>query len=140
MFLPDVNFWLALAFEAHQHHASADTWMETASRHSCSLCRVTQMGFLRLATNPKVMYDDVLTMSDAWRAYDEMVSDERVVYAEEPADIEAEWRNLTQRLIFSTNIWTDAYLAAFAQVADFEVVTLDKGFSQYKDVRVTVLS
>lgn len=139
MFLPDVNFWLALAFQSHQHHLSADAWMRLAAEHSCCLCRVTQMSFLRLATNPKVLHGDALTMADAWRAYDTIFSDERVVYAEEPGEIEASWRSLTGGAAFSTNVWTDAYLAAFAQAADFELVTFDKGFAQYKNVRLTLL-
>ena len=140
MFLPDVNFWLALAFQSHQQHASADTWMQTAARQSCCLCRVTQMRFLRLATNGKVLPDDVVTMSEAWQAHDEIVSDERVVFAEEPEGIEVAWRSFTQREAYSTNVWSDAYLAAFAQTADFEFVTFDKGFSQYKNRRCTILS
>ncbi len=113
MFLPDVNFWLAIAFQSHQHHASVNKWMLLAARHSCCMCRVTQMGFLRLATNRKVLGDDALSMPDAWRVYDDMISDQRVVYAEEPADIETAWRSLTERKTPSTNVWTDAYLAAF---------------------------
>ena len=108
MFLPDVNFWLALAFQSHQHYASAGAWMKSVARDSCCMCRVTQMGFLRLATNPSVLPSDVLSMADAWRVYDEMMSDERIVYAEEPADIAAAWRNLTQGATFSPNVWTDA--------------------------------
>lgn len=96
MHLPDVNFWLALAFQAHAHHPSASTWMQSAERQSCCICRITQMGFLRLATNPKAMLQDTLTMHDAWRVYDQIYSDERVVYADEPADIEVPWRTLTQ--------------------------------------------
>ena len=53
MFLPDVNFWLALTFQSHSHHASANAWMQTAAQHGCCFCRVTQMGFLRLATFDK---------------------------------------------------------------------------------------
>ena len=139
MFLPDVNFWLALCFQAHQHHASANTWIQSAFPRSCCMCRVTQMAFLRLATNPKVFPNDALFLPDAWRAYDEMISDERVVFAEEPVDLELAWRTLTQSKTFSPNVWTDAYLAAFAQAADFELVTFDQGFSQFRDLRCTVL-
>ena len=98
------------------------------------------MRFLRLATNGKVLPDDVVTMSEAWQAHDEIVSDERVVFAEEPEGIEVAWRSFTQREAYSTNVWSDAYLAAFAQTADFEFVTFDKGFSQYKNRRCTILS
>jgi toxin-antitoxin system PIN domain toxin len=140
MFLPDVNFWLALGFQSHQHHGSAKAWMQSAPLRSCCMCRVTQMAFLRLATNPKVLPNDVLALPDAWRAYDEMISDERVVFAEEPAELELAWRSFTRRKAFSTNIWTDAYLAAFAQAAGFELVTFDRGLAQYRPLRCTILS
>jgi predicted nucleic acid-binding protein len=53
MFLPDINLWLALAFESHVHHAAAKGWFEGLTSERCSFCRLTQQGFLRLVTNPK---------------------------------------------------------------------------------------
>ena len=56
MYLPDNNLWLALAFPSHAHDVSAKAWMQTVTdKNDCCFCRVTQMGFLRLATNPKVL-------------------------------------------------------------------------------------
>jgi predicted nucleic acid-binding protein len=57
MFLPDINVWLALAFESHVHHEVAKGWLEGLSSEGCAFCRTTQQGFLRLATNPKA-FDD----------------------------------------------------------------------------------
>ncbi len=34
----------------------------------------------------------------------------------------------------------DAYLAAFAKAADFELVTFDRGLAEYRDLRCTILS
>lgn len=140
MRLPDINFWLALAFQSHAHHVAAKTWMRSAPRQSCCFRRVTQMGFLRLSTNRKAFPSDALTMQDAWRVYDELLSDHRVVFVEEPDDLETVWRTLTQLRTFSTNVWTDAYLAAFAQAAVFEIVTFDTGFAQYAGLQHTILS
>ena len=140
MHLPDINFWLALAFQSHVHHVSAKAWMQSAAPQSCCFCRVTQMGFLRLSTNRKVFPLDALPMNEAWGVYDEMLTDHRVVFAEEPEDVEIAWRTVTQLTTFSTNAWSDAYLAAFAQAADFEIVTFDRGFAQYKSLRHTILS
>ena len=39
MQLPDINFWLALAFQSHEHHASAKAWMQSAADQSCCFCR-----------------------------------------------------------------------------------------------------
>src|SRR5688572_17666340 len=112
MHLPDVNFWLALVFQSHAHHASAKAWMDSCAAQSCCLCRVTQMGFLRLATNQKVFPSDALSMDDAWCAYDLLLGDIRIVFAEEPAHLELAWRSLTQASAFSPKVWNDAYLAA----------------------------
>lgn len=83
---------------------------------------------------------DAVSMRDAWRLYDELLSDLHVVFAVEPAEVETKWRSLTQSALFSTNVWADAYLAAFAQVANFEIVTFDKGFAQYKNLQRTILA
>ena len=66
MYLPDVNLWLALAFESHVNHARAKSWFGAALN--------------------------------------------------------------------------DAFLAAFAKTAGFELLTFDKGFAQYVDVKCTILS
>src|SRR5258708_7599103 len=135
MHLPDLNFWLALVFQSHVHHTTAKAWMISAAPQSCCFCRVTQLGFLRLSTNRKAFPADALPMNRAWQLYDELVSDDRVIFAEEPDDIEVTWRNNTQSQLFSTNVWTDAYLAAFAVAANLEIVTFDKGFSQFARCR-----
>jgi len=98
------------------------------------------MGFLRLATNRKIFPSDALSMRDAWQVYDQMMSDERIAFADEPHDIEIAWRNFAQLRTFSTNVWSDAYLAAFAVTADFDFITFDKGFTQYANLRCTILS
>lgn len=139
MHLPDINFWIALAFQSHAHHVSANAWMQSAPRQSCCFCRVTQLGFLRLSTNPKVFPLDALRMNEAWSVYDAILGDHRVAFAEEPKDIESAWRALTQLATFATNVWSDAYLAAFAQTVDMEIVTFDKGFAQYAGLRHTIL-
>src|ERR1700694_3893787 len=99
MFLPDVNVWLALAFDFHLHHAIAKTWYDGSS-NACCFCRWTQQGFLRLATNPVVFKAQAVSLKEAWKIYDTMISDPRVVFAQEPEGIEARWRAFTQRRSF----------------------------------------
>lgn len=140
MHLPDINFWIALAFRSRQHHAAAKTWFQSAPVQSCCFCRVTQLGFLLLITNRTIFPDDGVSMREAWGLYDELLSDVHVAFAEEPEDIEIAWRSLTQSTLFSTNVWADAYLAAFALTVDFEVVTFDRGFMKFRNLRRTILS
>jgi len=61
MHLADINIWLALTFEVHAHHRTAKAWFEGTGPDSCAFCRLTQQGFLRLATNPAVFKDEART-------------------------------------------------------------------------------
>jgi toxin-antitoxin system PIN domain toxin len=140
MCLPDINVWLALAFASHKHHPEATQWLQSVSTGSCAFCRLTQQGFLRIATTPKVLAEKPVTLINAWKLYDELFGDPRVVFAEEPANLETPWREYTQRRSFSPKVWNDAYLAAFAKAADFEVVSFDTGLGQYKGIRCKILS
>lgn len=140
MFLPDINVWIALTFRAHPHHPAASEWFDEVPEDSCAFCRMTQQGFLRLASNPRVMGKEALSLEKAWEKYDVYLGDPRVVVVPEPADLETIWRSYTRRRSFSSDVWSDAYLAAFARAASLDLVTFDKGMSQYRGVRVTVLS
>jgi toxin-antitoxin system PIN domain toxin len=117
--LPDVNIWVALTFDSHPNHPAAKLWFD-AVPDTILFCRMTQQGFLRLVTNPSVGGPDVLTMTEAWQKYDEFLSDPRIMVATEPAGLETQWRSFTQGKAFSPKVWNDAYLAAFAKVADYE--------------------
>jgi toxin-antitoxin system PIN domain toxin len=140
MFLPDINLWLALAFQSHVHHAVAKGWFENLSGEGCSFCRLTQQGFLRLATNPKAFGAEAVTLDQAWLMYDALLGDPRISFADEPPGVEPLWRGYTQHRSFSPNLWSDAFLAAFARAAGYELITFDKGFSRYADVKCTILS
>ena len=140
MFLPDINLWLALAFESHFHHDSAKRWFDGSPSGSFYFCRLTQPRFLRLASNPKVFQEDAVSLSRAWDLYDVIMSDPRVTFVDESENVESYWRAYTRRPTFSPNIWSDAYLAAFARAAGLELITFDKGFAQYKSLSCTILS
>jgi toxin-antitoxin system PIN domain toxin len=140
-YLPDVNVWLALTFDSHVHHPAAKNWFDgLALNETCSFCRITQQGMLRLATNPSVFGRHALTMADAWHHYDAFRADPRVDFTIEPADVEARWRGFTQNQLFSPHVWNDAYLSAFSQAAGFELVTFDQGFKQFSGVNAVILS
>ncbi|MCE9603914.1 MAG: PIN domain-containing protein [Planctomycetia bacterium] len=139
MLLPDINVWLALAFAGHKHHQSAQVWLETAVEHTLFFCRLTQQGFLRLASSKAIVGAEVVSLRDAWKAYDTIFADPRVEFASEPPGIEPVWRSYTQSESFSPKVWNDAYLAAFARISGFEVITFDQGFKVYDDVKRTIL-
>ena len=127
IFLPDVNVWLALASRRHIHSQTCSDWLDSLeSGLSVAFCRVSQMGLLRLLTNEAVMRNDVLSSRDAWQAYRTILAYERIAFAPEPFALEREWQKLTSQDQPTPKVWTDAYLAAFAQASGLRLVTLDR--------------
>lgn len=73
------------------------------------------------------MSDEVMTQPQAWAAYDRWLKDPRVEFVDEPAEIETRFRALSRLRQPATKDWADAYLAAFATVAQLTLVTFDRG-------------
>ena len=129
--LLDANVWLALTAEAHTHHRRAKAYWETEAAPTVVLCRVTQMAFLRLLTNRSVMGAQVLSPAAAWAKCTEFLALPEVRLAAEPVAVEDTWKRYCASSRTSPNLWTDAYLAAFAMTAGMRMVTFDKGFSKF---------
>jgi uncharacterized protein len=141
MFLPDINVWLALVFSQHKHNGAAKLWFDALPEDQrCFFCRFTQIGFLRLSTNPKANPLQTQTLTQAWATYDTTLLDPRIGFFDEPNGLETPWRQWTQLRTFSPNVWNDAYLAAFAQSGALTVVTFDAGFSQFAGLSVLILT
>src|SRR5947208_1118898 len=138
-YLPDVNVWLAIAIAEHTHHVSAVEWLMQTSG-PVAFCRITQMGFMRLLTNRRVMGDDVFTPERAWRTMEAFRADDRIVFVHEPPMLERSWRALTAAHKSGSNFWTDTYLAAVAETAGHILVTFDQGFRKYDKLPVRILS
>jgi toxin-antitoxin system PIN domain toxin len=131
-YFPDVNVWIALAYEGHQHHASATSWFARLDGEAVYFCRFTQLGLLRLLTHPSVMREDVRNQTEAWQTYDSFLRDERVSFHAEadPEQIESSLRRLTANSRSLSQQWPDAYLAAFARAGGLTLVTFDRGLRQ----------
>ena len=139
MIVLDVGVWLAAAWDRHAHHEAVKRWFD-GEEDALVLCRVTQMALLRLLSSPSVMGADVRSRRRAWGVVDEFRSDTRVRSASEPLQVESVWRALSARDDGSHKPWTDDYLAAFAQVAEARLATLDRSFrARYPSVDVELL-
>jgi len=56
---PDINVWVALTYERHVHHVSARNGLRgLAPTPRLFFCRLTQLGLLRLLSEPAVMGSD----------------------------------------------------------------------------------
>ncbi|MGA2863201.1 MAG: TA system VapC family ribonuclease toxin [Verrucomicrobiota bacterium] len=138
--LPDANVWLALVFSDHVHHAKAKAWFDAQADGSCAFCRLTQMALLRHLTNAKIMGHFLQNQQEAWRSFDRLANDPRVVFLPEPPSAEASFRTFTQALSPAHALWTDAYLAAAAVGSQSRLVTFDQGFSRFSGLEVLILS
>ena len=139
MTLLDVNVWLAAVWARHAKHPAAKRWVDDQDEEM-AFCRVTEMGLLRLTTNPSVTGHDALTRRQAWDVLLKLQSDPRVRFLAEPAGLAPLWMAFAKRDDRRHLLWTDDYLAAFAQAARLELVTFDKGLrARYPSVDVVTL-
>jgi uncharacterized protein len=137
--LLDVGVWLAAAWGRHVHHSVAAEWFDRQT-DDLLFCRVTQMSLLRLLSNRAIMGDDAVDRSQAWRVFDELWADERVLWADEPAELDAVWRAISARTDRAHKLWTDDYLAAFAQTSGATLATLDSKLQgRYPSVQIESL-
>jgi hypothetical protein len=135
--LLDLNAWLALFLEGHTQHTVAREWYkkEILAPADLSFCRPTEMGFLRLLTQKRVMQacgQDVFTNAEAVKFLSRAQRDEAIGFVAEAPGTRALWLALACNVQVSPKIWMDAYLAALAITQDMELVTFDQGFRNYQ--------
>ena len=140
MLLPDVNVWVAATFDTHQHHASVKVWWDGLTDEPIAFTRMTQQGFLRLATSNRIVGPQALTLQQAWLKYDFYLSYPQITFVVEPIGVESRWRNMSDIPACSPKMVNDAYLAGFAVAGGYELVTFDQGFKQYPGLNCTILT
>jgi toxin-antitoxin system PIN domain toxin len=137
--LLDANLWLALVHEKHTYHGRAQRFWEREALPLAAFCRVTEMAFLRHLTNKTIMGDDVLSPTEAWSKSHEFRALPEVRFLAEPAGLEVQWGAFSDLGRTSPNLWTDAYLAAFAKCAGLRLVTFDQGFARFAGLESQIL-
>ncbi len=55
MALLDVNALVALAWDSHIHHVRMREWFAANAAQGWATCPITESGFVRVSTNPKVL-------------------------------------------------------------------------------------
>jgi uncharacterized protein len=125
---PDVNVWLALLLEDHVHRPRARVWWE-ATDAAIAFTRFTGLGVLRLLTTAAAMNGKPLSMDAAWRAYDRLFEDDRVVFFPEPAGVDMRFREFAAGRTPSPKVWADAWLLAVAHAAEGTLITFDRALA-----------
>jgi toxin-antitoxin system PIN domain toxin len=137
--LVDVNVWLALLVAQHEHHRLVRRWFEQLAASQAGLCRVVHLAMIRLLANPAVVGRSAVSAASAWNLMSAILDDERVEFVSEPADLDEIFPTLLNYPVPTGKLVTDAYLAAFAIGTARRLVTLDRGFRQFRGLQVHLL-
>jgi toxin-antitoxin system PIN domain toxin len=138
-YLADVNFLIALLHARHGLSERAVAWLGRQEQAgSILVCRVAQMGVLRILTNPTWLKGEVLSAAAVWEAWDRLLTDDRFTSIQEPPGIESEWRLVTREFAPRRQVGTDTYLAAFARAGGYCLLTFDRGFQQFEGLEVEI--
>jgi toxin-antitoxin system PIN domain toxin len=126
--LLDVNVLIALTWPTHVHHATVRRWFDDNAARGWATCPITQLGFVRISSNPKIIRDAV-TPREAVAVLARLA---RLPGHEFwPDDITVALAGTFASLAFvGHRQTTDAYLLALAQRRDGRLATLDNGIAE----------
>jgi uncharacterized protein len=126
--LPDVNVLLALVWPRHESHAAAHEWFQKFGRHAWATNALTQLGVLRLLTNPAVTQGAV-SAATALRVVREATQHAGHEYWPLDREILSGLELIAPRLTGHRQ-WTDAMLLGLARKRDGIFVTFDSGVKE----------
>lgn len=138
--LADVNVLFALLVRHHEHHERALLWFDSLEAGEAVLCRVVQLGLIRLLGNSAVMGEHAVSAAAAWTLIAELLEDERIAMEAEPAGLDTVLPKLLLYPSPTNKLLADAYLAAFSLVSQTRLVTFDQGFRQFRGLDLLLLS
>lgn len=131
--------WHALLVRQHEHHRLARKWFDTLTAGEAGLCRLVQLGLMRLLANRTIVGDHAVSAPEAWALIEALLKDERVDFVPEPPELGSIFPTLLRYPIPTGKLIADAYLAAFAVGSSRRLVTLDRGFKQFRGVETDLL-
>ena len=137
--LADANIVLPLLVPAHIHHARVRQWFDGLDAGEFALCRFVQLAALRLLCNRAVMGDRAISGSAAVGIVSELLEDERVNFMHEPKGLDQVLPGLFRHAAPTSQLAADVYLAAFAISGEMRLVTIDRGFRQFRGLDLVLL-
>jgi toxin-antitoxin system PIN domain toxin len=134
----DTNLVFALVNTRHSFHRRACAWLDSQPPgFRMGICRLVQMGLLRLLGNKYAMDGDPLTLAQSWQVYANLIGDPSVCFLPEPNGFQAKWIELCQPYGAAPKVVNDAYLAAVAIQLNLPVATFDQDFDNFPSVTVS---
>lgn len=121
--LLDVNCLLAIAWPNHQHHDLVINWFRAQSELGWQTCTVTELGFVRLSSNPSFTSKHVRP-PEAVKLLTELKKQGKHSFLESPSP--TTFGNMQNDSIQGHRQTTDSYLLSLAARSKTKLVTLDK--------------
>jgi toxin-antitoxin system PIN domain toxin len=136
MILPDVNLLIYAHHTRAAHHEKALRWWNgcLAGHEGVALAWIVILGFVRIATNPRVFerpmsVEDVLGRVEEWLTLPH-------VHMIHPAQTHFKtWSSLLKGLGTAGNLTTDAHLAALAIERGLILQTTDADFARFTGLK-----
>ena len=123
--LLDLNILTALLWPTHEHHDAAHRWFAARSNAKWATCSLTQLGFVRIVSNPAFSRDALAPAGAVTLLAENLTHPAHEFWTENlqvPAAVkglEAAWQGHRQL--------TDAYLLALASRRKGILATFDRG-------------
>ena len=121
--LLDVNALMALAWPNHQFHTTVVARLEQQPAPRWATCALTQLGFVRLSSNPAVV-EVRKTPAEAVGLLAELTRDQQHVYLRALPAL-ADTASMFRGLLGHQQV-TDAYLLGVAEASGSTLLTLDR--------------
>jgi toxin-antitoxin system PIN domain toxin len=124
-YLLDINLLIALTWPQHVHHAQAHAWFGATGNRAWATCPITQLGFVRISSNPKII-EHAVTPRQAVAMLERILAvPGHEFWPDQVAPITAS--QFTSQAFVGHRQVTDAYLLALAQYHGGKLATFDHG-------------
>src|SRR4051812_36481961 len=125
--LLDINVLIALAWPNHVHNAAARLWFARESNHGWATCPLTQCGFVRISSNPKIIVGAVKP-SEALALLQRMAADAHHQFWPDDLSLTSAATSPWDRLSGHRQV-TDTYLFSLCLRHGGKIATLDGAIS-----------
>lgn len=127
-YLLDVNMLIALTWPSHMHHGVARAWFKMNSASGWATCAVTQLGFVRISSNPKII-PDAVAPREAVAMLARLTALPGHAFWPDAIAVDAMGPFASLAFVGHRQV-TDAYLLSMAQHHSGKLTTLDRGISE----------
>jgi uncharacterized protein len=137
-YLLDVNSLIALAWPNHPQHGTAHEWFARAHLVGWGTCLVTQLGFVRISSNPAIEHH-VSTQNALQKLKEIIALRSHTFWGEPPNGYNNKAFSKTVPSTLTHGLVTDGYLATVAALHEGKLATFDRQLARtFGDLAVLI--